>query len=134
MSFLIKHEKIQEKQEDIWHLIGNKLGIKFHSSLVYDDKYIKAKVREFDSKIKKKCLVNGLPKENIHYTCIACITVDSVMRTDKKNHPQVYLEKCKYRAKKIQMSRFISAELSDSESESELKPDFDSDSECDTVH
>ena len=38
----------------------------------------------------------------------------------KKNHPQVYLEECKYRAKKIQMSRFINTELkSDSDSDSE---------------
>ena len=26
-----------------------------------------------------------MPKENMHYTCIACITIDSVMRMDKKN-------------------------------------------------
>ena len=25
-----------------------------------------------------------MPKENMHYTCIACITIDSVMRIDKK--------------------------------------------------
>ena len=47
----------------------------------------------------------------MYYTCIACITIDSVMRIDKKNHPQVYLEECKYRVKKIQMSRFINTEL-----------------------
>ena len=64
---------------------------------------------------------NDIPKENMHYTCIACITIDSVMRMDKKNHPQVYLEECKYRIKKIQMSRFINTELkSDSDSVSEL--------------
>ena len=35
----------------------------------------------------------------------------------KKDHPQVYLEECKYRVKKIQMPRFINTELkSDSES------------------
>ena len=39
------------------------------------------------------------------------------MNFDKKNHLQVYLEECKYRAKKTQMSRFINTELkSDSES------------------
>ena len=53
----------------------------------------------------------------MHYTCIACITIDSVLRIDKKSHLQVYLEECKYRTKKIQMSKFINAELkSDSES------------------
>ena len=38
-----------------------------------------------------------------------------------KNHLQVYLEECKYRAKKIQMSRFINTKLkpvSDSDSDS----------------
>ena len=38
-----------------------------------------------------------MPKENMHYTCIASITIDSVLRIDKKNHPQVYLDKYKYR-------------------------------------
>ena len=67
--------------------------------------------------VKTNFLGNDMPKENMHYTSIACITIDSVMRIDKKNHPQVYLEECKYRVKKIQMSRFINTELkSDSES------------------
>ena len=42
---------------------------------------------------------------------MACITIDSVLRIDKKNHPQVYLEECKYKVKKMQMSRFINTEL-----------------------
>ena len=38
----------------------------------------------------------------------------------KKIHLQVYLEDCKYRAKKTQMPRFINTELkSDSDSDSE---------------
>ena len=109
-------------------MIKNKLGIKFHSEPVYDETYIKAKVREFDGKIKTNFLGNDMTKENMHYTCIACITIDSVMRIDKKNHPQVYLEECKYRIKKIQMSRFINTELksdSDSELDSEEESKFD---------
>ena len=50
--------------------------------------------------IKTNFLGNDMPKENMHYTCIAYITIDAVMRMDKKNHPQVYLEECKYRVKK----------------------------------
>ena len=60
----------------------------------------------------------------MHYTCVACITIDSVMRMNKKNYPQVYLEECKYRVKKIQMSRFINSELDsdlDLNSDSDLK-------------
>ena len=84
MSFLIKDDEVWEKYEQIWDAIKNKLGIKFHSKPFYEKKYLKAKVREFDGVIKTNFLGNGVPKENMHYTCIACITIDSVMRMDKK--------------------------------------------------
>ena len=54
----------------------------------------------------------------MHYTCIACITIDSVMKMDKKYFPQVYLEECKYKIKKIQMPRFINTELKSDSSDS----------------
>ena len=38
MSFLIKNDEVREKYKQIWGLIKNKLGIKFHSSPVYDKK------------------------------------------------------------------------------------------------
>ena len=61
----------------------------------------------------------------------------------KKNHPQVYLEECKYRIKKTQIPKFIKNELkSDSESDSDLDDkelmaklkdyDYDSDSEVES--
>ena len=66
-----------------------------------------------------------MPEENMHYTCIACIAIDFVMKMEK-NYPQVYLEECKYKVKKIQMSRFINDELeSNSESDSEVESKSD---------
>ena len=89
--------------------------------------------------IKTNFLGNDVPKENMHYTCIACITIDSVMRMEKKNYPQVYLEECKYKIKKIQMSRFVNTELeldseSDSESDAELIAKLKSNSDNDSVN
>ena len=52
MSFLIKDDKVQKKYEQIWDVIKNKLSINFHSKPIYDQKYLKAKVREFDRVIK----------------------------------------------------------------------------------
>ena len=83
-SFLIKDDEVWKKCEKIWDAIENKLGIKFHSEPVYDKTYIKAKVREFNSAIKTNFLGNDVPKENMHYSCIACITIDSVLRIEKK--------------------------------------------------
>ena len=43
---------------------------------------------------------NEIPKEKMEYTCLACISIDYVLRVDKKWYPQVYLEQCKYKVKK----------------------------------
>ena len=83
MSFLIKNNEVWGKYENIWNVIKNKLSIKFNSEPIYENKYLK-KVREFDDDIKTDFLGNGLPKENVYYTCIACITIDSVLRMNKK--------------------------------------------------
>ena len=73
-----------DKTNEIWDKIIEKLSIKFHSMPIYDEKYIKARVREFSRVIKTNFLGNEIPKESMHYTCIACITIDSVMRMEKK--------------------------------------------------
>ena len=65
-----------------------------------------------------------MPKENMCSTCIACITIDSVLRINKKNHPQVYLEECKYKIKKTQMPKFIETALK-SDSDSDLDSDLE---------
>ena len=38
MSFLIKDDEVREKYEEIWNVIKNKLGIKFHSEPIYERK------------------------------------------------------------------------------------------------
>ena len=121
-----------DEYNEIWGVIKKKLKIKFHSKPVYDEKHLKTKVREFDGVIKTNLLDYYMPKENTHYTCIACITIDSVIKMEKKNYPQVHLDECKYKTRKIQMSRFINTELdSDLQSDAELmiKLESDSDSE-----
>ena len=85
MSFLIKNNKVWEKYEEIWNVLKNKLSIKFNSEPIYKNKYLKAKAREFDGDIKTNILSNGLPKENTYYASIACITIDSVLKMNKKN-------------------------------------------------
>ena len=75
MSFLIKNDEVWDKYNQIWD---------WDSEPVYEYKYLKAKVREFDGVIKTNVWSNDVAKENMHYTCITCITIDSVMRIDKE--------------------------------------------------
>ena len=55
--------------------------------------------------IKTNFLCDEVSKENVHYTCIACITIDSVMNMKKMNYPQVYLAEWKYKIRKIKMAK-----------------------------
>ena len=47
---------------------------------------------------KTNFLGDEIPKENVHYTCVTCITIYFVAKIEKK-YPQVYLEECKYKDK-----------------------------------
>ena len=73
MSLLIKNSEVWEKYEDIWNVIKNKLNIKFHSQPIYENKYLKVKVREFDGNIATNFLGNNLPKENTYYIYMHCL-------------------------------------------------------------
>ena len=122
MSFVIKNDDVLDKYNEIWNKIKERLNIKFLSMPVYDKKHIKTEVREYNRVIKTNFLSDEIPKENMHYAWIACTTIDSVTRMEKKNYPQVYLEECKYRMKKTKIPKFMKAEL-ESESEFELESD-----------
>ena len=131
MSFVIKAGDALDKYNEIWDNMKEALNIKFHNVPVYDEQYIKAKVRKFNGAIKTNFLGDEVPKESKHCTCIACITIHSVMRMEKKNYLRVYLEECKYRIKKTKMTKFIETEL-ESESESDIELELKSRLESDT--
>ena len=79
---MIKNDEVEEKYHKIWDATKNKLGVKFHSEPVDEYKYLKVKVREFNGVIKTNFWGNDIPKENMYYTCIACITIDSVLKIE----------------------------------------------------
>ena len=53
---------------------------------------LKQTLKKFSEVIKTLFDDGEIPKERIEYTCIPCISIDSVLRVDKKYYPQVYLE------------------------------------------
>ena len=111
MSSKIEDESVYLKHTEIWNIIKDILNVKFHSQPSYDDKYIKAKVKTFNNMINTLFSGDEIPKERIHYVCIAAICIDSVLRVDKKNYPQVYLEQCKYKTRKRKLVDFIDDEV-----------------------
>ena len=100
MSFKIEEDQVYIKYNSIWNKITELLDIKFHSEPTYDNSYIKTKVKTFSDIIKTLFSGDEIPKERVEYVCIACISIDSVLKTGKKNYPQFYLEQCQYKKKK----------------------------------
>ena len=105
MSFVTGDKEVYQKYNEIMEVVRKLLKLKFTVSPVRDDKYIIAKLKIFKNVNITKFTNNVIPEENIHYTCIFAIDIDSVLKIDKKAFPQSYLEQCKYRLKKRKRSR-----------------------------
>ena len=84
MSFNIENEGVYLEYNEIWNKIEKTLNIRFHSQPIYDGKYIKTKVNKFNGVINTVFPNNEISKESVHYTCIAAICVDSILKVDKK--------------------------------------------------
>ena len=100
MSFKIEDECVFFEYNEIWNKIKKTLNMRFHSQPIYDEKYIKTKVKTFNGVINTLFSDNIIPKEGNHHICIAAICIDSISKVDKKNYPQVYLQQCKCKLKR----------------------------------
>ena len=84
MSFKIEDDEVYLKYNAIWNKIRELLnGVKLGSDPIHDGSYIKTKVKTFSEVIKTFFDGSEIPKEMVEYTCLACISIDSVLRMDK---------------------------------------------------
>ena len=60
------------------------LSIKFHINPVYDEKYIKAKVKTFNGVVNTAFWNDKIANESVYYIFIAVISIDSIMKMEKK--------------------------------------------------
>ena len=84
MSFKNEDDYVLVKYNEIQTRIKKTLNIKLHSKSAYDEKYIKAKVKTFNKVINTVFSDKKIPNGSIHYIRIAAISIDSVMKIDKK--------------------------------------------------
>ena len=77
---------------------------------MYDDKYIKTKIKIYNDRINTNFYGNKIPEVNEYYTCLSVILLDSVIKIDSEYYPQIFLEKCKYAVKMKKMINSINEE------------------------
>ena len=66
-----------------------------------------------------------MPKEKAPCKCLSIITLDSVIKANKKYCPQTLLEECKYVEEKIKTENYIDEDLEKSDSIDETESDVD---------
>ena len=112
MTFVTDNEKVYDRYNEIWEVIGKLLKVKFAANPVRDDKYLVAKLKIFN-KINRTTFnddnnKNNIPTERSRYICIPAIDIYSVLKIDNKRaYPQAYLERCKYKLKKSKIVNYI---------------------------
>ena len=92
MSFLIRDDELLGKHNKIWEKVKNSIKKEFDSEPVYNEKYLKAKIKPYNGKTKTNFHNEKIPKEGSQLICLSVILIDSVFRMRKNYYPQVFLE------------------------------------------
>ena len=97
INFLVSDKKILEKYSEIWNKIKRLIKKEFNSEPVYNDKYIKTKIKIDNDKVHTDFQNNRIPKDNEYCACLYVILLDSIfVNSNKEYYPQIFLEECKY--------------------------------------
>ena len=126
MSFKVIDKKLLKKYKKVWERVSSLMNIELDSKPVSgdNDKYIKTKIKSYGDKINKIFQSKKVPKENASYKCLSSISVDSVIKVNKKYYQRTILKECKYEINKNKMENLINdyldPSLSDNESDNEL--------------
>ena len=81
--------------------ISDLVNKKFDSDPIYNNKYINTKIRSYNNDIITNFhnidnRNNKLPEKNKSHKCMSFISLDSIIKTNKKYYPQTLLQECVY--------------------------------------
>ena len=80
-----------------WEKISDLVNKKFDSDPIYNNKYINTKIKSYNNDINTNfCNIdnknNNLPEKNKSYKCVSLISLDSIIKINKKYYPQTLLQ------------------------------------------
>ena len=88
ISFLIKDNKLLEKYNRIWNKFGNVIKKGFDNDPVYNDRYLKTKIKHYEVKVNTNFHNDEMPKESSQ--CRSMVLIDSVFKMDNNYYPQLF--------------------------------------------
>ena len=73
----IKDNELLKKYNEIWEKVKNSIKKEFDTEPVYNEKYVKAKIKSYNGKIDTNFHNNKIKKEGSHFICLLVILIDS---------------------------------------------------------
>ena len=130
MSFFTDNNEFLERYTKIWEKISNLIDKKIDSDPVYSNKYINTKIRSYNNDIITNVhdidnKNNKLPEKNKVYKCMSLISLDSIIKINKKYYPQTLLQECVYKLINRKVENIITNIDLDSSSESDNESDYE---------
>ena len=80
MSYLIKDDESLEKYNEIWKKVKSSIKKEFDNEPVYNEQYLKTKIKSYKVKINTNFHNNKIPKEGSQCICLLVILNDSFFR------------------------------------------------------
>ena len=111
MSFCIDDEKLLAKYKSIWSKIEVLKTIKLNTLPVYDDRYIKTKIRTYDDKIYTNFRGLNVPEDHRECESFTVISGDFLLVYKSKYYPQVHLDNCAYKIVNKKMTDYLDENL-----------------------
>ena len=104
--------------------------LQFDSDPIYNNKYINTKIRSYNNDIKTNFRNidnknNKLPEKNKPYKCVSLISLDSIIKINKKYYSQTLLQECVYKLMNKKVENIITNINLDSSSESDNELDYE---------
>lgn len=88
----MKDDESLEKYNKTLNKVSNSTKKGSDSERVYNEKYLKNKIKSYKGKISINFCDDRIPKEDSHCICLSVILLDSVFKMGKMYYPQVILE------------------------------------------
>ena len=111
MSFRINFEKLLEKYKTSCTKIEVLKNIELNTLPVYDDRYIKAKIRTYRDKVYNNFCGLNVPEDDIECESFTVISIDSLLAHENK----VNLDSCAYKIANKQMTDYLDDNLFESD-------------------
>ena len=128
--FFTDNNEFLERYTAIWEKISNLVNKKFDSDPIYNNKYINTKIRSYNNDIETNFRNidnknNKLPEKNKPCKCVSLISLDSIIKINKKYYPQTLLQECVYELINKKVENIIANINLDSSSEFEYELDYE---------